>query len=191
MNRTIPVTIALAISLPAAALACINTVMRDMMTYPLDFAHLGLALAALVLLRYRGQAKRPMRQEWEEDSDVEYTGLTLTREIMIVSVGVIAAVGIGFFKARYPEFEMTRLASLATRNIGLVVGVLLLSRVQTFGTLWVWIRRLTLAFVVLSSAIHAEQAWSGQKSVNAWQQHELHDPELLPVPTPEYYEVEF
>ena len=183
--RTTATAIVLSIvALPDVASACINSIARHFTTYPLDFANFGVVLAALILLKWRGQAKRGATDDsWTPDRvlgpdehlsetdhvteipvEAVYTGPSIVRELAIVAACVIAGIGFGFFQASEVALEITKLAGVATVGSGLVAVAILVSRINWRGTQFVWVRHGLLLFTALVWMIFSNLAYDGYYS---------------------------
>ena len=152
---------------PELAFACFNSMVVRIETYPLDFAHFGIFAAALLLLRWRGQPKRP-RHEWDtEDDPAIYVGPSLERELAYLAVLTIATVGVGLFWAENLAIEYTALTGKALVEVCFIILVLALSRVRFLASFWVLVRRVVLLVVALTALNGATLAYDGYYSKSA------------------------
>lgn len=154
--------------LPSVAIACMNTHLRHFYTYPLDFAHLGIAGAALILMWWRGYVPPPLDADEDDDVAAPSTEPSITRQFAILAVCATAGVGFGFFYAKVVWVELTPLLGWAVANLAMVGAAIGLSRVQRFGEQLVGLRRVLLVLAIVSSIFGASKALAGQETARGW-----------------------
>lgn len=141
---------------PDVALACMNTITRHFTTFPLDFAHLGIVLAALVLLRW----PRNVENEGEPAEP------SMTRQFAILAAFTTAGIGYGFFDAKIVGFELTSLTVFAIANVVIIALAIGLSAFDGSPSVRGAVRRGILVVAALASMVGSVRAIDGH--VDEW-----------------------
>lgn len=173
--RRLPLLLFVPLALsPTAAFACINsmtrTVVDQITTYPLDFLHFGVVLAALILMRWRGQLQPG--EVWDPDLTDPLPGRplaakpsqpTVVRQFTILAVCLLLSLGFGIFASDVADLRNTALFTSALASIAIVAGAVSLSFFHVIPNLLVALRRAFLFIAIIMSLGGAADAWSGEQ----------------------------
>ena len=160
---------------PASALACVNTIAREVIptAHALEFLHFGVGLAALVLMRWSGQLSGD--EAWEPDlvlgpdellprdeplKNPRRSQPTVVRQYAILAVCAVLSLGFGVIMTDEATFVMTDSTIVALAALGLVAAAVALSLYQRASMILAFLRRSLLAIAILVAMLGGYQAWS-------------------------------